>query len=135
MKFQRSCGVLLHITSLPGRFGTGTLGPEAYRFAGLLAAGGQSYWQVLPIGPVMSAFGSSPYSSPSTFAGHPLFISLEQLRERSWFPQIDAPSFPDSDFCDFAAAENFHVAAWRIIGLGTRFRHRTFYLHAILMAC
>ena len=109
MKFERSCGVLLHITSLPGRFGTGTLGPEAYEFARLLAAGGQSYWQVLPIGPVMSALGCSPYSSPSTFAGNPLFISLEMLRERCWFPQINLPSFPDSDFCDFAAAENFKL--------------------------
>ena len=105
MKFERSCGVLLHISSLPGRWGTGTLGPEAYEFAELLHAGGQSYWQVLPIGPVAAALGYSPYASTSTFAGNPLFISLEKLRKESWFTgDIDTAVFPDSDFCDFDAA-------------------------------
>lgn len=105
MKFKRSCGILLHITSLPGRYGTGTLGPEAYKFAELLAKGGQSYWQVLPIGPVAPALGYSPYASTSTFAGNPLFISLDKLSKESWCPDdIDTAVFPDSDFCDFDAA-------------------------------
>lgn len=105
MRFERSRGILLHISSLPGRYGTGTLGPEAYEFAELLATGGQSYWQVLPIGPVAPALGYSPYASTSTFAGNPLFISLEQLQQKSWFTgDIDAAVFPDSDFCDFDAA-------------------------------
>ena len=114
MRFERSCGVLLHITSLPGRFGTGTLGPEAYRFAELLHAGGQSYWQVLPIGPVIAAFGSSPYSSPSTFAGNPLFISLEKLQLRSWFnASLDGRDFADADFCDFDTAAAFKLPLLR----------------------
>lgn len=114
MKFERSCGVLLHITSLPGRFGTGTLGPEAWEAAAQLHAGGQSYWQVLPIGPVMTALGSSPYSSPSTFAGNPLLISLELLEGRSWFSaRLDGRDFPAGDFCDFAAAEAFKMPLLR----------------------
>jgi len=105
MKFERSCGVLLHISSLPGRYGTGTLGPEAYEFAELLVQGGQSYWQVLPIGPVAAALGYSPYASTSTFAGNPLFISVEKLWGRSWFAGgSNTTVFPDSDFCDFDAA-------------------------------
>ncbi|MCX8044913.1 MAG: 4-alpha-glucanotransferase, partial [Desulfobacterota bacterium] len=71
MKLERSCGILLHITSLPGTTGIGTLGEEAYRFADLLMVGGQRYWQVLPLNPVSPAFGYSPYASPSAFAGNP----------------------------------------------------------------
>ena len=114
MRFERSCGVLLHISSLPGRYGTGTLGPEAYEFAELLAKGGQSYWQVLPIGPVAPALGYSPYASTSTFAGNPLFISLEKLRQKSWFTGvIDTAVFPDSDFCDFDAVSKHKLPLLR----------------------
>ena len=124
MRLERSCGVLLHISSLPGRYGTGTLGPEAYEFAELLAKGGQSYWQVLPIGPVASALGYSPYASTSTFAGNPLFISLEKLRGCSWFTGFsDTAVFPDSDFCDFDAA-------WRHKLPLLRLACESFFLHA-----
>jgi 4-alpha-glucanotransferase len=114
VKFERSCGVLLHISSLPGRYGTGTLGPEAYEFAELLHEGGQSYWQVLPIGPVAAALGYSPYASTSTFAGNPLFISLEKFRKSSWFKGFsDTAGFPDSDFCDFDAAWQYKLPLLR----------------------
>jgi len=75
----RSSGLLLHISSLPGPFGIGDLGREAYAFADFLHASGQTVWQVLPIVPV--GYGYSPYSSPSTFAGNTLFISPELLVE------------------------------------------------------
>ena len=105
MKLERSCGMLLHITSLPGPFGTGTLGPEAFRFAELLHEGGQSYWQVLPIGPVSATLGYSPYAATSTFAGNPLFISLEKLREHPWCAcDAEPQACADGDFCDFEAA-------------------------------
>lgn len=84
MKLPRSCGVLLHITSLPGKYGTGTLGREARDFADCLKAGGQRFWQVLPIGPVVSPFGYSPYASTSTFAGNHFMISMESLSEEEW---------------------------------------------------
>jgi 4-alpha-glucanotransferase len=85
MKLDRSSGVLLHITSLPGRYGIGTLGPEALQFADLLRKAGMRYWQILPIGPVDGRLGYSPYASTSTFAGNWLFISLEKLAEETWF--------------------------------------------------
>ncbi|HYG76392.1 MAG TPA: 4-alpha-glucanotransferase [Planctomycetota bacterium] len=74
---KRSSGILLHITSLPGRHGIGDLGEWAYRWVDLLAAGKQSYWQILPLGP--TGFGNSPYASPSAYAGNPLLISLDEL--------------------------------------------------------
>ena len=117
MKLPRSCGVLLHVTSLPGRYGTGTLGPEAYEFVDLLRAGGQSFWQVLPIGPVSGALGYSPYSSPSTFAGNLLLISLEKLQGKAWFgAAIAGRAFPDEDFCDFDGAAKFKLPFLREAG-------------------
>ena len=76
MTFPRSSGILLHPTSLPGRFGIGDLGPEAYGFVDFLAAAGQRIWQVLPLGP--TGYGDSPYQLFSAFAGNPLLISLDQ---------------------------------------------------------
>ncbi len=74
---KRAAGILMPIFSLPGRYGIGTLGKEAYRFADFLEKSGQTYWQVLPIGP--TGYGDSPYQSFSTFAGNPYFIDLETL--------------------------------------------------------
>lgn len=78
MNIRRS-GILLHVTSLPSRFGVGDLGPGAYAFADFLAASGQSLWQVLPLTPTTTICGNSPYSSPSAFAGNELLISPELL--------------------------------------------------------
>src|ERR687884_2161139 len=77
MNFPRSSGILLHPTSLPGNFGIGDLGPEAYEFVDFLVAAGQSLWQVLPLGP--TGYGDSPYACYSAFAGNTLLISPEQL--------------------------------------------------------
>jgi 4-alpha-glucanotransferase len=79
MNFPRSSGILLHPTSLPGPFGIGDLGPEAYTFADFLINSGQSLWQVLPLGP--TGYGDSPYACYSAFAGNTLLISPEQLLE------------------------------------------------------
>ncbi|MBQ1544441.1 MAG: 4-alpha-glucanotransferase [Clostridia bacterium] len=75
----RSSGVLMPLTSLPSKYGIGTLGRAAYEFADFLSAAGQSYWQVLPLGP--TGLGDSPYSAFSTFAGNPILIDLELLME------------------------------------------------------
>ena len=74
---DRSSGILLHISSLPAKYGIGTLGKEAYAFADFLHAAGQKYWQLLPLGP--TSMGDSPYQSFSTFAGNPYFIDLDML--------------------------------------------------------
>lgn len=76
---MRASGVLLPIFSLPSKYGIGCFSKEAYDFIDFLAAAGQTYWQILPLGP--TSYGDSPYQSFSTFAGNPYFISLEDLIE------------------------------------------------------
>ena len=78
-RLTRGAGILLPISSLPSPHGIGTFGKEAYRFVDTLRAAGQTYWQVLPIGP--TSFGDSPYQSFSAFAGNPYFIDLDMLVE------------------------------------------------------
>jgi 4-alpha-glucanotransferase len=87
MAFERSAGVLLHPTSLPGPGGIGTLGTEAYRFVDTLRVAGIQLWQVLPLGP--TGYGDSPYSALSAFAGNPFLIALEPLLERGWLEPED----------------------------------------------
>lgn len=76
---RRESGILLSVTSLPSRYGIGCFSKEAYDFVDQLKEAGQSYWQILPLGP--TSYGDSPYQSFSTFAGNPYFISLEALIE------------------------------------------------------
>lgn len=96
MKFPRASGILLHPTSLPGRYGIGDLGPQAFRFIEFLHDAGQKLWQVLPLGP--TGDGDSPYQLFSAFAGNPLLISPEGLVARGWLQPSDIahpPVFPD----------------------------------------
>ena len=79
MKFKRSAGILLHVTSLPGSCGIGDLGEGAYRFVDWLAAAGQSWWQVLPLGLPGERDHDIPYYPQSSWAGSPLYVSLEEL--------------------------------------------------------
>ncbi len=78
MRFDRSAGVLCHVSSLPGPFGIGDLGEEAFRFVDFLAGAGQSYWQVLPLGP---SDDGNPYIAQSSWAGSPFLVSLERLAQ------------------------------------------------------
>jgi len=82
MEFQRSSGVLLHVSSLPSYGGIGDLGPAAHAFVAFLAAAKQHVWQVLPLGP--TGYGNSPYAGSSAFAGNPALISLEFLSDWGW---------------------------------------------------
>jgi 4-alpha-glucanotransferase len=81
MLTKRGSGILMHITSLPGRYGIGDLGPEAYKFAEFLKSAGQTHWQVLPLNPVGTIYHGSPYSGISAMALNPLFISPELLHQ------------------------------------------------------
>ena len=74
---MRESGILMHITSLPGPYGIGTMGKNAYAFVDFLEAAGQSYWQILPLTP--TGFGDSPYQSSSACAGNPYLIDLDRL--------------------------------------------------------
>ncbi len=92
MSFPRSSGILLHPTSLPGKFGIGDLGDDAYAFVDFLAASGQSLWQVLPLGP--TGYGDSPYQCFSAFAGNQLLVSPERLVEEGLLEASDIMGAP-----------------------------------------
>lgn len=76
---MRSAGILLPVSSLPSPYGIGTMGAAARSFADFLSRGGQSFWQVLPVGP--TSYGDSPYQSFSSFAGNPYLIDLDELAD------------------------------------------------------
>ena len=99
---HRTSGILLHPTSLPGRFGIGDLGYSARAFVDFLAAAGQGLWQMLPLGP--TGYGESPYQCTSAFAGNPLLISPKLLLEAGWLEPRDLGAVPDfpSERVDFA---------------------------------
>ncbi len=102
--FERSSGVLMHITSLPSPHGVGSLGKAAYDFVDFLEAAGQRYWQVLPLG--HTGFGDSPYQCFSAAAGNYLMIDLDALAEQGLLTQdeIDAAEFAHTpDKVDFIA--------------------------------
>lgn len=101
MKNQRSSGILLHITSLPGKYGIGTMGKEAKNFADFLIESGQKLWQILPLG--HTGYGDSPYQCYSAFAGNPLIIDLEKLVEEGYLKKADLPDnvYFDEETVDF----------------------------------
>ena len=94
MKLTRKSGILLHPTSLPGPYGCGDLGTEAYNFVNWLVSARQSLWQMLPLGDIGA--GNSPYMSPSAFGGNVLLISLEKCRDAGWLKSEEL--IPDSAF-------------------------------------
>ncbi len=101
MKLKRSAGILLHPTSLPGKFGIGDLGPNAFKFIDFLEEAGQTLWQVFPLGP--TGYGDSPYQCFSAFAGNPLLISPELLRQDGLLTESDTKDVPefDNQFIDY----------------------------------
>jgi len=90
---MRKSGILMPVASLPGKYGIGTFGKEAYNFVDMLTLAGQQYWQILPLGP--TGYGDSPYQSFSTFSGNPYFIDLEKLIEEGLLTKAEC------DKCDF----------------------------------
>ncbi len=105
----RCSGILLHITSLPGPFGIGDLGDEAYRFVDFLVSAGQRLWQVMPLGP--TGYGDSPYQALSAFAGNPLWINPARLVADHLLPAHaldNVPPFP-TDRVDYG-----WVISWKM---------------------
>ncbi|MCR5735454.1 MAG: 4-alpha-glucanotransferase [Lachnospiraceae bacterium] len=94
---MRKAGVLLPIFSLPGKYGIGCMSKAAYDFVDFLKEAGQSYWQILPIGP--TGYGDSPYQTFCTFAGNPYFISLEELEKEGLLTkkELDKTDFGRND--------------------------------------
>ena len=111
MPFERSSGILLHPTSLPGPNGIGEIGEDAYQWIDFLERAGQRLWQVLPLGP--TGFGDSPYQSFSAFAGNPYLIDLDRLRRDGLLEDGDpapAPKLPH-ERVDFGQVIPFKLAA------------------------
>jgi 4-alpha-glucanotransferase len=108
MQFNRSQGVLLHISSLPSYGGIGDLGPAAHELLAFLAAGKQHMWQVLPLGP--TGYGNSPYAASSAFAGNPYLISLELLAEWGWIATERIGGLPAAGaYVDFEEVERVKI--------------------------
>src|SRR5271168_2237909 len=108
MGFNRSQGVLLHVSSLPSLGGIGDLGPAAHEFVAFLAAAKQHVWQVLPLGP--TGYGNSPYAASSAFAGNPYLISLELLAAWGWIDAGKLQGLPaPGEYVDFGEVERVKI--------------------------
>ena len=105
----RASGILLHPTSLPGPFGSGDFGADAYKFIDWLAGAGQTYWQVLPLGEIGP--GNSPYMSSSAFAGNILLIDLAELADHGWLIREDLRPHPEfrAERVNYALAHAFRL--------------------------
>ena len=120
MKFNRSSGIILHPTSLPGPDGIGDLGPEAYRWVNFLKESGVGLWQVLPLGP--TGYGDSPYQAFSAFAGNPYLVSPTLLLDDDLLTAddlSDRPEFP-TDRVDYGP-----VIQWKLTLLDRAFANFT----------
>jgi len=113
VKFPRCSGILLHPTSLSSRSGIGDLGRPAYEFANSLAASGQKLWQVLPLNP--TGYGDSPYQCFSAFAGNPLLIDLETLREQGLLKtaRLEQGTSLSGDHVEYGAVLEFKLPVLR----------------------
>ncbi len=120
---ERASGILLHPTSLPGSYGIGELGSEAYHFVDFLVAAKQKLWQVLPLGP--TGYGDSPYASTSSFAGNPLLISIERLIQEGLLSTVEVdqyrPDFSDNAV-DFGAVYEWKIPLLRKAAIAFRAR-------------
>ena len=98
-------GILLHISSLPGKYGCGTMGKEAYDFVDFLAKSNVNLWQILPIGP--TSYGDSPYSSLSAFAFNPYFINPDMLLKWGLIEESDLPPVRNTNWAEFENIYNY----------------------------
>ncbi|SEI72930.1 4-alpha-glucanotransferase [Deinococcus reticulitermitis] len=129
MKLNRSSGVLLHPTSLPGAYGIGELGASARHFVDWLARAGQRYWQVMPLGP--TGYGDSPYQAFSAFAGNPYLVDLDTLRAEGLLQSADFEATPPFDPRKVDFGTQF---VWRNQMLDRAYAHFSFGVHPELAA-
>jgi len=109
---ERSAGILVHPTSLPGPHGCGDIGATARAWIDFSASAAQSWWQMLPVGPL--GYGNSPYSAQSAFAGNPLLVALDPLVERGWIDarMLGTASLPRARV-DYPATHLFRMSCLR----------------------
>lgn len=112
-EMKRESGILLSVSSLPSRFGIGCFSKEAYEWIDHLEASGQSYWQILPLGPV--SYGDSPYQSFSTYAGNPYFISLDRLIEEGKLTEEECEAENSGEHSDSVDYEKIYRIRYRLL--------------------
>lgn len=110
---MRASGILLPISSIPSKYGVGAFSKEAYEFVDFLAKAGQTYWQILPLGP--TGYGDSPYQSFSTFAGNPYYIDLEELIEKGWITVGDCEACNWGDHESYVDYEKIYLSRFKIL--------------------
>ncbi|MBR6452111.1 MAG: 4-alpha-glucanotransferase [Lachnospiraceae bacterium] len=110
---MRKSGILLPVASLPGKYGIGTFGKEAYRFVDRLKEAGQSFWQILPLG--ATGYGDSPYQSFSTFAGNPYYIDLESLVEEGLLTEEELAQFDFGDNEHYIDYEKIYLSRFKAL--------------------
>ena len=110
---MRTSGILLPVASLPSKYGIGAFSKEAYKFVDTLEKAGQSYWQILPLGP--TGYGDSPYQSFSTFAGNPYFIDLEKLIKKGWITKDECKAYDFGDNTGYVDYEKIYNCRYEIL--------------------
>ena len=110
---MRTSGILLPVASLPSKYGIGAFSKEAYKFVDILEKAGQSYWQILPLGP--TGYGDSPYQSFSTFAGNPYFIDLEKLIKKGWITKDECKAYDFGDNAGYVDYEKIYNCRYEIL--------------------
>lgn len=111
--FERSSGILMHISSLPSEYGIGDFGKKAYEFVDFLEASEQKLWQVLPMGP--TGYGDSPYQSFSTYAGNPYFIDIEDLYNLGYLEDNDLNYMKEINYDDNLDYEQLYERKTKIL--------------------
>lgn len=110
---MRKSGVLLPVSSIPSPYGIGAFSKEAYAFIDLLEKAGQSYWQILPLGP--TGYGDSPYQSFSTFAGNPYYIDLEALIEEGYLTKAECEQYDFGDDAVYVDYEKIYLSRFKVL--------------------
>jgi 4-alpha-glucanotransferase len=110
---NRASGVLLPVFSLPSKYGIGCISKEAYQFVDQLREAGQSYWQILPLGP--TGYGDSPYQSFSTYAGNPYFIDLETLIKEGLLTKKECKEYDFGDKAEFIDYEKIYYSRFKVL--------------------
>lgn len=110
---KRKSGILLPVSSLPSKYGIGSLSKQAYEFVDFLEKAGQSYWQILPLGP--TGYGDSPYQSFSTFAGNPYFIDLEELIQDGYLTEKECEACEWSGHPCYVDYEKMYKARFKTL--------------------
>ena len=110
---NRASGVLLPVFSLPSKYGIGCFSKEAYQFVDQLREAGQSYWQILPLGP--TGYGDSPYQSFSTYAGNPYFIDLETLIKEGLLTKKECKEYDFGDKAECIDYEKIYYSRFKVL--------------------